>query len=40
MSNSRMTMWVVWGFLALGLVVYLYRRKHTLDAEAWSQMSG
>ncbi len=26
--------------LALGLVVLLFRRKHTLDAEAWSQMSG
>ena len=26
--------------MALGLVVYLYRRKHTLDAEACSQMSG
>ncbi len=26
--------------LALGLVVLLFRRKRTLDAEAWSQMSG
>ena len=26
--------------LALGLVVLLYRRKHTLDAEAWSSMKG
>ncbi|MFH0983199.1 MAG: NADH-quinone oxidoreductase subunit NuoK [Planctomycetota bacterium] len=26
--------------LALGLVVLLYRRRHTLDAEAWSTMSG
>ncbi len=26
--------------LALGLVVYLYRRKNTLDAEAWSEMKG
>jgi len=26
--------------LALGLVVLLYRRKRTLDSEAWSQMSG
>ncbi len=26
--------------MALGLVVYLYRRKRTLDAEAWSEMSG
>jgi NADH-quinone oxidoreductase subunit K len=26
--------------LALGLVVLLYRRKHTLDAESWSAMSG
>lgn len=26
--------------LALGLVVLLYRRKHTLDAEAWSLMKG
>ncbi len=26
--------------LALGLVVYLYRRKQTLDAEAWAEMSG
>lgn len=26
--------------LALGLVVLLYRRKRTLDAEAWSEMSG
>ncbi len=26
--------------LALGLVVLLYRRKQTLDADAWSQMSG
>ena len=24
MSNSRMTMWVVWGFLAVALVVYLW----------------
>ncbi|NOX59563.1 MAG: NADH-quinone oxidoreductase subunit NuoK [Planctomycetes bacterium] len=26
--------------LALGLIVLLYRRKHTLDAETWSAMSG
>ena len=26
--------------LALGLVVYLFRRKRTLDAEAWTEMSG
>lgn len=26
--------------MALGLVVYLYRRKQTLDAEQWSEMSG
>ncbi len=26
--------------LALGLVVLLFRRKHTLDAEAWSTMKG
>lgn len=26
--------------LGLGLVVLLYRRKHTLDAEAWATMSG
>ncbi len=26
--------------LALGLVILLYRRKATLDAEAWSDMSG
>lgn len=26
--------------LALGLVVYLYRRKETLDAEAWAQLKG
>lgn len=26
--------------LALGLVVLLYRRKPTLDAQAWSEMSG
>lgn len=26
--------------LALGLVVYLFRRKQTLDAEAWSAMQG
>jgi NADH-quinone oxidoreductase subunit K len=26
--------------LALGLVVLLFRRKHTLDAEAWSEMRG
>lgn len=26
--------------LALGLVVLLYRRKGTLDAEAWSMMRG
>ena len=26
--------------LALGLVVLLFRRKHTLDAEAWSAMKG
>jgi len=26
--------------LALGLVVLLFRRKRTLDAQAWSQMSG
>jgi len=26
--------------LALGLVVLLYRRRGTLDAEAWSTMSG
>ncbi|MHC4994193.1 MAG: NADH-quinone oxidoreductase subunit NuoK [Planctomycetota bacterium] len=26
--------------LALGLVVLLFRRKHTLDAEAWSSMKG
>ncbi len=26
--------------LALGLVVLLFRRKHTLDAQAWSEMKG
>lgn len=26
--------------LALGLVVLLFRRKHTLDAEAWASMRG
>ena len=26
--------------LALGLVVLLHRRRHTLDAEAWSTMCG
>ncbi len=26
--------------LALGLIVLLYRRKGTLDAEAWSSMQG
>ena len=26
--------------LALGLVVYLFRRKQTLDADAWSAMEG
>ena len=26
--------------LALGLVVLLFRRKHTLDAEAWAEMQG
>jgi NADH-quinone oxidoreductase subunit K len=26
--------------MALGLVVLLFRRKHTLDAEAWSEMKG
>ena len=26
--------------LALGLVVLLFRRRHTLDAEAWSRMRG
>jgi NADH-quinone oxidoreductase subunit K len=26
--------------LALGLVVLLFRRRHTLDAEAWSVMKG
>lgn len=26
--------------LALGLIVLLYRRKGTLDAEAWSEMRG
>lgn len=26
--------------LALGLVVLLFRRRHTLDAEAWSTMQG
>lgn len=26
--------------LALGLVVYLFRRKETLDAEAWAQLKG
>ena len=26
--------------LALGLVVLLFRRKHTLDALVWSQMQG
>jgi NADH-quinone oxidoreductase subunit K len=26
--------------LALGLVVLLFRRKETLDADAWSKMSG
>ena len=26
--------------LALGLVMLLYRRKDTLDADAWSQMRG
>jgi NADH-quinone oxidoreductase subunit K len=26
--------------LALGLVVLLFRRKHTLDAQAWAEMSG
>ena len=26
--------------LALGLVVLLYRRKRTLDAQAWASMNG
>ena len=26
--------------LALGLVVFLFRRKRTLDADAWAEMSG
>ena len=26
--------------LALGLVVLLFRRKRTLDAQAWSQLQG
>ena len=26
--------------LALGLVVLLFRRRHTLDAEAWADMKG
>jgi NADH-quinone oxidoreductase subunit K len=26
--------------LGLGLVVLLFRRKHTLDSEAWATMSG
>lgn len=26
--------------LALGLVAYLFRRRNTLDAEAWSEMKG
>jgi len=26
--------------LALGMVMLLYRRRHTLDAEAWSAMRG
>jgi NADH-quinone oxidoreductase subunit K len=26
--------------LALGLVVYLFRRNRTLDAQSWSQLSG
>jgi len=26
--------------LALGLVVYLFRRKETLDAEAWAELKG
>lgn len=26
--------------LALGLVVLLFRRKHTLDAQAWAQLRG
>lgn len=26
--------------LALGMVMLLYRRRHTLDAEAWSMMRG
>ena len=26
--------------LALGLVVLLFRRRHTLDAEAWSTLKG
>jgi len=26
--------------LALGLVVLLFRRRHTLDAEAWNTMKG
>ena len=26
--------------LALGLVVLLFRRRHTLDAEVWSKMKG
>lgn len=26
--------------LALALVVYLYRRKHTLDVTVWSQLKG
>jgi len=26
--------------LALGLVVLLFRRKHTLDAQAWTQLCG
>jgi len=26
--------------LALGLVVLLFRRKHTLDAQAWAELNG
>jgi NADH-quinone oxidoreductase subunit K len=26
--------------LALGLVVLLFRKKHTLDAQAWAEMKG
>lgn len=26
--------------LALGMVMWLYRRRHTLDAQAWSTMHG